>query len=308
MEQNIPDCFLDIPEICVLLRPFLAFVESSQGDEVGLMTTKNNRLSLMADGTVVEIASLPGKEFPAEPKDSFKAIGVIAGDIADGIRAASWACDKHNISLPLREALHCFSNGTSVKCEGYDGKRFAQFSRASIAAPFDFLIPNKFAPLLADYLSIDGAILRLGENYLSVEWSGGRIYSALAHGNYFDTSEALKTEADKIGDVDIDELRTSTELCLASGKDFAPIKFSFSAQGLKLSCQLDSFGLDRDIPGNFQKFDMMADAVVLLLFLKNIKTKTAPISRGINRGFGMRSGDLFAAVAGLNPEALEAPQ
>lgn len=244
------DCDGELPPVCIPLRLFSAFSSECSGDTVEF--AEENRWLKCSDSTTDAV--LPcheAKDFPPEPSEKQTAIGVNTKDIADGISAVVWACGS-DVNDFVVSCVRIYARGNKVVCEAADRKTLAHFSRNSIAADFDIILPSQSAVCAIDALNRGGAVLSVGENSITINYDGGSFSAKLAKVKPLATEHLLSLPRESLGRVKREDLLSALSVCLIpDGSSLFQIEFQFSSTGLTLECEESGFRFKRFIPGQF---------------------------------------------------------
>lgn len=284
------DCDGDLPVTCAPLRLVAEFSESADAETIDIGRKENRRMEWRCGRDTTEIPSIDPTTFPIVSEDKATAIGVNPKDIADGISSVAWACvsDPNEITL---SCVRVYARGNKVFCEACDRKTLAHFSRNSIAAEFDILIPAQSALSAVEFLNKDGAVLAIGENSFAVKYDGGIFSARLAKAQPTATHLLLELERQPLGDVVCADLVSALSVCkIPEGSGLFQMEFQFSSTGLVLECEESNFKFRRTIPGKFTPNITRLDVERATAAVKAMKSETLSMF-SFERGLGFQFGD-----------------
>lgn len=248
------DCDGDLPQVCLPVRLIASFSQHSNAETIDIKQISDGWIRCDGGSTSAEIPYMPLKDFPADLTDKETAVGVNTKDIADGIEAVSWAAIAEHGDF-IVSCVRIRAKEGRVICEACDRRTLAYFSRGSIAADFDFLLPFQSAMAAVDFLRRDGAVLSVGEKSMSVKYEGAIFTAKLANANPLASHLLLGVERQPLGKIKRSELLSALVVCMVPNSDkFFQIEFQFSSSGLRLECEESGFKLSKAVSGQFAPY------------------------------------------------------
>lgn len=227
------DCAGESSDFCVNANQFAHLVEASA--ENVLCTVEKNSL-VFKSGGVAEIGILDSKDFPALPKDKFKAIGARAEDLLKCIKSTEWALGF------IRPETIDFHSGTHLHCAAKritgtvtNGHFFVSDFVPSMAGDMDVIIHRDFVPGVRDMLAGEDSEIAIGEHHFRVTNMDGQYYGRLLEAKFpfKNFSDLLTLDYEDIGMILPDELLPHLQLCQSFSKDGRdPVYLEFSPKGM----------------------------------------------------------------------------
>lgn len=296
---------------CVPFRLISEFVKFA-GEEM-TMERKGERLMCKSGKAIAHLPIMPHEEFPSPPKADGKAIGVNSQDLAEGIGAVSWVSEEFGKDIDIKDgSVHVVITPNRILCETCDRRTLAQFSRASISAACEFLMPKVFAEDLREFLGRPESLLRVSESIVSVDHASGSYSAKASEGGFYETNRMTGLPRTPIGQIPKDELLSSASFCLACASapgKFVPISLAFSDTGLMVKCEDPTFSHEKNIEGKFTSAVTAFQAEKLVAALKAFKDSPCAFAAQTESGcalLGMESGDLIVMLATLNDKRTSA--
>ena len=265
------ECDGPLDECCV---NFKTLDYSCGGDEMEI-TLGGDRLIVRFGQNIQKFATLPAEDFPKEPNNKLKQVGVSCVDLADAIESVKWAAST-DLGRYVMNSVRVEGEPKLLTCVATDGRCVAVAKKSVISAKFEATVPKEFTGNLVDSLRREGSSLWLDEKGIHVTHATGSYSCKQLDGVYPNWGQVIPDAPPKIGSLNIPaarEIYGRLETLLDGRTDSS--KLTFASDGLTIE-YLSESTLTYSVAGEFRAIQI-AMAVPLMNRILTVDQLTADV-------------------------------
>lgn len=244
--------------LCVPAAQFCAAITNAQTEEASL-SFQEHQVTIKSGGTTV-IKTQNSEEFPKEPEDKFKEIGMETKDLAKVLRRVAFVPGRNiGESYPFKEVAQVTCNG-AFECESTNGAMYAWAKWPTASGEAVLHVPKNALQRVCDALEQSGASLGLGERYLRVQHdSGASYYRLLEDVKWTSGSVGIKQIGEPLGGISTELFQREMNICSSIAQYAEGDRVLLRSEGKAMQILTKTVKgvatYESEFTGKFSKFD-----------------------------------------------------
>ncbi len=296
--EQLVRCDGKIDACCISANQFYLLAKSAV--ETITVEPSNNGVNVTGNGTKL-LKTLSAEEFVPMPDDKQVKQSCDCVELAECVESVAFAAASESETRFVLQHVSATFEPTKTTVQASNARIIASITQPAISGEAKLLCHADFVASFCKYLRSEGATLSIGTNFFSVESESGAWFGKLpdAQWNKTGIDSMLNTKKEKIGSVNVDEVRSAIELASSlsrsnSNQSFVSASLDFKPKALVFS----SDDYEKEILGSFNKLETKISMESLSESFRNIKADEATILYGESKVF-IEAGDMILVLATL---------